>query len=315
MKITALAGGVGGAKLARGFSLALPPGNLSVIVNTADDFWYQGLFISPDIDTVIYNLSGINQPQQGWGRNCETYNFLDEMNLLGEPTWFQLGDRDLATHILRTALIHQQKPLTDITDILRRKRHIASQILPMTDQKVSTVIETIELGPLAFQEYFVKHKFQPKVKSINFSGIELAVMTDAVKQSIDSSDLIVICPSNPFVSIAPILSVAGMKAMIRKKPVIAVSPLVGGKAIKGPAAKMFTELGFMPSSYRIGEYYNDILDGLVIDNQDLTEKNEIERCGIILLVTDTIMDDDEKKLKLAHEVIDFGKKVIEAKKV
>ena len=315
MKVTALAGGVGGAKLIKGLSNILPPDDLTVIVNTADDFWFHGLYVSPDVDTVIYNLAGINNPEQGWGRDEESFTFITEFATLGEDPWFQIGDRDIATHILRTDFLHQSKSLTAITKTLCERRGIQVTVLPMCDQPVRTIVKTLEFGELAFQEYFVKHRFEPKLQSIRFEGIENTNMTVEAMTRIAQSDLVIICPSNPYVSIAPILSVNGMIELIKQKAVVAVSPIIGGKAVKGPAAKMFSELGLNPSSSSIASYYQEIIAGLVIDSQDQEEKAEIERCGIILLVTDTLMSNESKKIRLAQEVIDFGKEVIQAKQV
>jgi LPPG:FO 2-phospho-L-lactate transferase len=315
MKVTALAGGVGGAKLIKGLSNVLPPDDLTVIVNTADDFWFHGLYVSPDVDTVIYNLAGINHPEQGWGRDEESFTFITEFATLGEEPWFQIGDRDLATHILRTDFLHQSKSLTAITKTLCERRGIQVTVLPMCDHPVRTIVKTMEFGELPFQEYFVKHSFEPKIKSLRFEGIKNTEVTLEAVKRITESDLVVICPSNPFVSIDPILAVNGMRELIKQKAVVAVSPIIGGKAVKGPASKMFTELGLCPSSFSIAKHYREILHGLVIDSKDEDEKADIERCGIILLVTDTLMSDDASKTRLAQEVIDFGKEVLQAKQV
>ncbi len=315
MKITALAGGVGGAKLVKGLSSILSHEQLTVIVNTADDFSYHGLYVSPDIDTVLYNLAGVNQPGQGWGRDQDTFHFLDELAKLGEETWFSVGDRDLATHVLRTNQLTQQISLTEITEYLCKARDVKVSILPMTDQPVRTIVNTVEYGEIPFQEYFVKHRFQPRISSIRFDGIEKATLSQDAITAILQSDLIVICPSNPYVSIAPILAVDGVKEHLQYKKVIAVSPFIGGRAVKGPAAKMFSEMGLPTSAMSIARYYGDIIHGLVIDKQDSDERTEIERCGIILLVTDTLMTTNEQKTRLAQEVIDFGKEVLQANKL
>ena len=232
MKVVALAGGVGGAKLANGLAQILEPDDLTIIVNTGDDFIYSGLYICPDLDTVTYTLAGINDPINGWGLRNESWNVLNTLELLGHPIWFKLGDRDLAMHIERTRLLQSGISLTEVVHSLSRKLGVRPLILPMADSQVQTMIDTYEFGLLTFQEYFVKHRFQPTVKSIEFVGIKDTLIPDPVHKALESTDLVIFCPSNPFVSIQPILTVPGIRDLVSQKPVIAVSPLIRGKTLK-----------------------------------------------------------------------------------
>jgi LPPG:FO 2-phospho-L-lactate transferase len=311
MKVTALAGGVGGAKLAFGLSRILPPENFSVIVNTGDDLTLGGLYICPDLDTVTYNLAEINDPDHGWGRRNETWYVQKEREKAGYPAWFKLGDQDLALHLERTRLLADGLTLTEVTQYISKKLTIPFTLLPMTDSIVRTMVNTKEYGRLAFQEYFVKHQFQPQITSIEFDGIDAASITKEVSTAIVECDLIVICPSNPFVSINPILSIPGLLNLLYGKTVVAVSPIVGGAALKGPAAKMFRELGYKASSANVAKFYRDILTGFIFDNCDSSEKSEIDQWGIISMVTDILMSDNNSKIRLAREVLDFGNKLIE----
>jgi len=313
MKITALAGGVGGAKLANGLIGLLSPEDFCVIVNTGDDFIYSGLYICPDIDTMIYTLAGINNPVDGWGLKNETWNVLYELERLGHPTWFNLGDRDIATHLERTRLHSSGYTLTDVTKKLSSYQGVKHNILPMTDSPVQTIISTEELGEISFQEYFVKYRFQPTTKKIYFKGVEAAVLPEEARSRLISSDLVIICPSNPFVSIDPILSVSGVREILSKKTIIAVSPLIGGKTIKGPAAKLMNELGTVPSSLNIAKYYGNLLTGFILDHTDHEEADAISQCGIIPLVTDILMPDSETQIKLASKVLKFGQELLKDK--
>lgn len=310
MKVTALAGGVGGARLANGLACLLPSEDLAIIVNTGDDFEYSGLLICPDLDTVTYTLAGINDPVNGWGIMGDTHQVLTGLEQLGHPIWFSLGDRDLATHIERTRLISLGYSLTEATALISKKLKVEHPIIPMTDSVVRTMIETEEFGVIGFQEYFVERHFQPVLKKISFEGIENAVLSSEINNLIRESDLIVICPSNPFVSIDPILSIPGMRELLKGKIIVAVSPLIGGKTIKGPAGKMMTELGFTPSALNIARYYGDLLAGIVIDSVDHDDAEHIRRCGIIPLETDIKMPDNASQTRLAKEVLDFGNHLI-----
>ena len=310
MKVIALAGGVGGAKLANGLAQLLQPEDFSVIVNTGDDFVYSGLFISPDLDTVSYTLAGINDPKNGWGIAGDTRTVLDSLKKIGHPVWFTLGDRDLATHIERTRLISSGLLLSEVTRILTKRLGVAHQIIPMTDQSVRTQVNTEKNGTLAFQEYFVKYQYQPVVTHISFSGIEDARLPEAGVEKLEQADLVVFCPSNPFVSIDPILAIQGVREILHHKTVIAVSPLIGGKTIKGPAAKMMQELGYQPNSFTIANYYKDLIQGILIDSRDVEEEEAIRQCGIISLATDILIPDVIAQKRLAQEVIKFGKNLL-----
>lgn len=310
MKITALAGGVGGARLANGLAKFLEPGDLSVIVNTGDDFQYSGLYICPDLDTVTYTLAGINDPVNGWGISGESWQVLTALEQIGHPVWFRLGDRDLATHIERTRLLQSGVTLSEVTATISHRLGVRQTILPMTDSPVRTLVETAEKGVLSFQEYFVRHKYQPIVRSIHFDGIEQAAIPPAVGSTLESTDLIVICPSNPFVSINPILSVTGIRELVKQKTVVAVSPLIGGKTIKGPAAKLMQEMHLEPSSYNIAKHYGELLDGFVMDHKDKEDAELIRQCGIISFETDILMTGVEGQTRLAREVIEFGKTLL-----
>lgn len=313
MKITALAGGVGGAKLANGLSRLLAPDNLCIVVNTGDDFEYLGLYICPDIDTVTYNLAGLNDPNTGWGLNKDTYAVLDAMETYGHSKWFKLGDRDFATHIERTRLMHSGHNLGQITKKIAENLGVKHTILPMTNDPVRTQIITENEETIPFQEYFVRFQSIPIVKRILFDGIEKSSLPDIVAASMESSDFVIICPSNPFVSIDPILSVPGASSILQTKTVIAVSPLIDGKTLKGPAAKMMKEFGLKPSSLNIAKHYQSLIAGIVIDYRDEHEKDAISHCGIIPIVTDIYMPDVDSQVNLAKQVIDFGSDLLKGK--
>jgi len=306
MKVIALAGGVGGAKLANGLTKILPAGDLTVIVNTGDDFRYSGLYICPDLDTVTYTLAGLNNPVTGWGRKDETWKVNDEREIRGYPSWFHLGDKDLSLHMERTRLIEEGYSLTEITQYFTKVFQISQNILPMTNSSVRTMVNTKEMGQLGFQEYFVKHKFQPQMTSIELDGIHSATLSDEVKAALKSCDLVIICPSNPFVSIYPIISVPGLQNLLKDKPTLAVSPIIGGKAVKGPAAKMFSELNMTPTSFNVAKFYRGLIQGFVLDHSDEADINVIDQWGIISMVTDTLMVDMDMQTKLAKQVINFG---------
>jgi LPPG:FO 2-phospho-L-lactate transferase len=306
MKIVALAGGVGGAKLIFGLAQVLDPGELSVIVNTGDDFEHFGLYICPDLDTVCYHLAGINNITTGWGRKGETFLSLSEAVYLGGPDWFQIGDKDLGTHLERTRRLHSGQKLSEITKHFCQVWDISTHVYPMTDDKVSTQLQTKEFGELPFQEYFVHHNCQPTITSINFSGVDKARPVKDSIRAIREADLIVICPSNPWVSIDPILSIQSIRESIIGKKVIAVSPIIQNKALKGPAAKMFSEMGIEPSALSVLRHYKDVITGFIFDKLDNNLKDQLEREGIISFAVDTIMTSDKKKASLAKKLIDFS---------
>ncbi len=305
MKVVALAGGVGGAKLAHGLALNLPPEDLTIIVNTGDDFVHFGLHISPDLDTVCYTLAGLADPVMGWGRAGDTSNLMEELAQLSSETWFHLGDRDLATHLERTRLLACGQSLTDITRTFCKQWGVAPAVLPMSNDPVRTVVRTVEYGDLAFQEYFVKHACIPTVTGFLFQGSQNAQAAPGVLESLEQADLIVICPSNPWVSIEPILSVGGIREAVKQKGALAVSPIIAGKTVKGPAAKMFIEAGWDASAVSVARYYQGLLWGFIYDSQDHGIKDEIEGCGIISLELDTIMRSVSDRTRLAKQIIDF----------
>lgn len=304
IRVVALAGGVGGAKLAMGLQQILEPGALAVIVNTGDDFEHWGLHICPDLDTVLYNLAGLNNPDYGWGRADEEFHVLAEMERFGGEDWFRLGDKDLALHLRRTEWLRQGVPLGEVTERLRRMLGVPSQILPMANEPIRTLVHTDE-GDLPFQHYFVRRRCEPTLIDLSFIGAERAKLSTDIKRAIDRADLIVFCPSNPYVSIDPILAVPGLRDRLRnaKAPKIGVSPIVSGQAIKGPAAKMMQELGELISPITVVDHLGDLLDGFVIDRQDADLAD-----AVILpaLVTDTIMHDLQSKADLARAVVEFG---------
>jgi len=303
MKITALAGGVGGAKLAHGFSKLLSSDEFTVIVNTGDDFEHFGLYISPDLDTVCYTIAERSNLTTGWGRRDETFHVLETIKDLGGPDWFSLGDKDLALHMERTRRLNEGYSLTDTSLKLEKEMGILHKILPMCDEKVPTFVNTIEYGEIPFQEYFVLHKFMPTVKGFRFQGIENIKPSQAVILSLQNSDVIVICPSNPFVSINPIISLAGIKEILRNKYVIAVSPIIGGKAVKGPLGKMLRELGYNIHPLSILEIYKDFLDCLYIDHIDFTEEMKDGLSGIIIKSGKILLPDIVARKKLAENII------------
>jgi LPPG:FO 2-phospho-L-lactate transferase len=304
MKVVALAGGVGGAKLADGLAQVLPPEDFTVIVNIGDDFDFLGLRICPDLDTVCYTLAGMANPETGWGRAGETWRFMEALTRLAGPDWFQLGDKDLATHIERTRRLASGHPLSRITADFCRSWSIRHTVLPVSDQPVPTIVLTSD-GELPFQEYFVARRCEPVVAGFRFEGIANAVPALGVLDSLHHSDLVIICPSNPWVSIDPILAFPSIRSALEKKPVIAVSPILGGQTIKGPAAKMYTELGISPSVLAVARHYTPLLSGFVIDDIDREYNDDLRLAGLDVLVTDTIMRSSADRVRLAQEVIEF----------
>ena len=313
MNVVALAGGVGGAKLADGLARLNPSPTLTVIVNTGDDFNLFGLHISPDLDTVCYNLAGMEQRNTGWGRADEGWDVYQEIQKLGGPDWFRLGDKDLATHLERTRRLNSGEPLSKITADFCRIWEIDPAVLPMSDDPVPTMVMT-DQGELAFQDYFVKLNYEPAVTGFRFQGVENSRPAPGVLQAIQEADLIVICPSNPWVSIEPILAVPGIRPALEEKLVLAISPIIAGEAVKGPAAKMYLEMGIIPSASAVAKHYGNLLDGFIIDKQDegLMEgiKNR-ETHPLKVFCTDTWMKTREDRVRLAGEVLDFGQQIIE----
>ena len=307
MKVCALAGGVGGAKLASGLQDVLPPGKLSVVVNTADDFDLWGLHICPDLDTVMYTLAGISNPETGWGIVDESFETLNMLESYGEETWFKLGDRDLATHILRTSRMRSGETLTEVTAGLSGVLGVDSAVLPMSDDPVSTVLETAE-GRLEFQEYFVRRGQRDEVLAVGLRGIQDAGPTERVLAAISGADAIVLCPSNPVVSVGPILALPGMTEALASSsaPKVAVSPIVGGRALKGPADRMLASLGHEVSATGVARMYAGLVDGMVVDRTDEGERAGIEALGMRVLVTQSVMRHAEDRARLASETLEFG---------
>jgi LPPG:FO 2-phospho-L-lactate transferase len=303
--VVALAGGVGGAKLADSLAQLLGE-RLTVIVNTGDDFTHLGLHISPDLDTVMYTLAGIANPQTGWGIAGETWNFLGQVERLGGPAWFRLGDRDLATHVLRTQRLAAGDPHSAVTAALARALGVTATLLPMSDEPVRTIIRTGD-GELPFQDYFVRLACAVPVRSIRYDGAPVARLNPALATVGDLS-AIIICPSNPYLSVDPILAVPGMRAWLRAQgcPIVAVSPIVGGAAIKGPAAKIMVELGVPVSAVGIARHYAGLVDGLVIDAADAGLAVEIAAEGIAVKVTQTVMSSRDDRVALARTCLAFA---------
>ncbi len=311
--VLALCGGIGGAKLALGLYHLLAPDQLTVAVNTSDDFEHLGLHISPDIDTVLYTLAGLSDRERGWGRADETWNFLSALGDLGGETWFQLGDRDLALHVVRTQALRGAVPLSEFTDQVARRLGIAAAIVPASDDPLRTMVETPE-GVLPFQQYFVAARCVPRVKQIYFAGAEAARPASALRDLLCHPTLraIVICPSNPYLSIDPILAVQGMRQKLieAKAPVIAVSPIIGGAAVKGPTAKIMAELGLVVNAKTIAAHYEGLIDGLVIDQADAAEAQHLD---IPTLVTATLMTTLDDRKRLAHDVLQFADQMVSAR--
>jgi LPPG:FO 2-phospho-L-lactate transferase len=308
-KIVAFAGGVGGAKLAWGLAKVCSFDELTIIVNTGDDFEHFGLKISPDLDTVCYTLADLANPQTGWGRKEETWNVLDELKRFGAPGWFNIGDKDLALHLERARLLQEGLSLSRATISLCKSLGIKHAVLPMSDQPVRTRIDTKEYGVLPFQEYFVKYQCQPTMITRSFDGVESAKMTAPGRKALEECDLVIFCPSNPWVSIDPILEVEDTRQLVSQKTCVAVSPIIGGQTVKGPAAKMYREMGIEPSALAIAEHYRGVINGLVIDKVDENQVNLIAQCGIMCIATKTLMSDNVDREKLARETIFFAKRL------
>ena len=300
-KVVALAGGVGGAKLADGLARCLPPENLTIIVNTGDDFVHWGLNICPDLDTVCYTLAGLANPETGWGRRDESWNTFENIRALGGESWFRLGDRDLATHLERTRRLKAGEPLSAITRDFCRAWGIGPRILPMSDEPVATMVDALGQGELAFQEYFVHQRCEPQVRGFRFAGIESARPAPGVQEALAEADALIFCPSNPWVSIDPILALVQPRG-----GAIAVSPIIGGETVKGPAAKMYRELGIEPSALAVARHYGaKVLTGFVLDEADAGLAEAVQAEGIHPLVTNTLMKTPEDRQRLAQDVLNF----------
>lgn len=330
LNVVALAGGVGGAKLVQGLAYLLPPSQLRIIVNTGDDFELLGLTICPDLDTVMYTLAGIANPRTGWGLEGETFHCLEAVRRLGGPSWFRLGDRDLATHLLRTEKLRAGGRLTDVTRRIAHALGVEHPLLPMSDLPFRTIVLT-EDGELPFQTYFVRERCQPVVRGFRWetrpadspggpagSGGPVDAMrmvndtgkgtgpTPEVMDALAWADVVVICPSNPFVSIDPILAVPGLWEALRARPVVAVSPIIGGEAVKGPAAKMFRELVGEPSAVAVAAHYGELVTGFVVDRVDASLASAIVKLGKQVRVAQTMMSGLEERVDLARDVLAFA---------
>ena len=307
MKWLALAGGVGGAKLALGLSKILTPSCLTVVVNTGDDEQFHGLHVSPDVDTVMYTLAGLSNPETGWGITGETFRTLERLNAYGADTWFNLGDKDLATHIRRTDLLRQGYTLSEVTESLRKALGVVHPIVPMSDDPVRTMLMT-DIGELAMQTWFVKHHCEPAVSAIRFGGAAESQPAPEFARALRESDALVFCPSNPFVSVAPILAVPGVRDAIRdfEGLRVAVSPIVGGQAIKGPAAKMMGELAIESSCVGVARQYQGLCDVFVLDDVDADRAGDIEALGMRAAVTNTMMITDADKARLAKYICELA---------
>jgi len=305
-RIVALAGGVGGAKLAHGLAQILAPEDLTIIVNTGDDFEHLGLYICPDLDTVCYTLAGLANPETGWGRASETWQTISNIEKLGGPGWFHLGDQDFATHIERTRRLKSGETLSQITRDFCKTWGINHTVIPMSDNPIRTIVNT-DQGELAFQEYFVHRRCEPRVKGFRFDGVEEAKTAPGVDEAIEQADLVVICPSNPWVSIDPILTVLQLRSTVHRPPsIVAVSPIIGGQAVKGPAAKMFDELGIQPSALAVAEQYRGLVNGFVLDKIDSQLEADVRRLNMRAFVTDTLMKTSDDRKRLAEDVLNFA---------
>ncbi len=304
LKITALAGGVGASKLLLGLYGSMNPANLTVIVNTGDDIVLHGLKISPDLDIVTYTLAGVIDPSKGWGLQKETFHALEHLAKFGGEAWFNLGDRDLATHIHRTALLAEGKTLAHVAESIRVALGVKSRILPMSNEPVPTIIDSME-GSLHFQEYLVKRRAKPVVRGIQFQGVESSRPASGVLESIRDGDRIFICPSNPLISIGPILAVPGIREELRahREKVFSVCPIVGGKSLKGPSDKMLRQLGHAPTALGVARLYADFTGTFVIDPADKSHSLAISALGMKVVVIPTVMKSLAQKRKLANALL------------
>ena len=304
MTVLAITGGVGGAKLALGLSRILKPHQVQFLVNIGDDFEHLGLPISPDIDTLLYTLSDRSNKSQGWGRAHETWTCMEMLAQLGGETWFRLGDKDIALHLQRRNLVDKGKSLTQVVSYVADKFGIAHTILPASDSPIRTMVRS-EIGELPFQEYFVRHHCEPKVTGFHFGGAKEARLNPNLR--LEEITGVIFCPSNPYLSIDPILAINELHDYLvnTSVPIVVVSPIVGGKALKGPTAKIMRELDISSSSTTVAEHYAEFLDGLVIDNLDSAESQPIQNMGISVLVCNTVMKTLQDRVQLAELTIKF----------
>ena len=307
VEVLAFAGGVGGAKLALGLARVLPPDRLTIVVNTGDDETFHGLHVSPDLDTVMYTLAGLSNPETGWGLTGDTFNTLGMLKRYGVDTWFNLGDLDMATHLRRTQLLAQGATLSDVTSELCLRLGVEHRVAPMSDQSVRTLLNT-EAGEMAMQEYFVKHRSEPTVKDIRYAGADMASPSVALTDALAEARMVVLCPSNPFLSIGPILAVPGVREGLESFSGIrvAVSPLIGESAFRGPAAKIMAELGKTASSAGVAQEYAGITDYFLIDERDTDQSAQIAALGMKPLHAPIVMDTEADKVALAEYVLGLG---------
>jgi len=307
--VIALCGGVGGAKLAFGLTRILSPDDLTIVVNTGDDFVHMGLHVSPDIDTVAYTLADLADRERGWGLAGETWNFMEQVKRLGGESWFNLGDRDLAMHVERSRRLAARETLSEITAALTAALGIRHAVVPMSDAPVRTIVQTAE-GELAFQRYFVGEQCRPVATGVRFDGAAAATPSPALRAALVRRDVaaVIVCPSNPYLSVDPILAVPGVRAGLKAlgAPIVAVSPIVGGRALKGPAAKLMQELGVAPSATAIVCHYRGLLSGLVVDREDTEEADALRTLGLPTLATGAVMTTDDDRIRLARETLAFA---------
>ena len=304
MRVLALAGGVGGAKLVVGLTRCLPPDELAVAVNTGDDEEFHGLHVSPDLDTMMYTLSGLSNPATGWGLEGDTFGALDMLRRYGADAWFNLGDRDLATHIRRTQLLRQGLTLSEVTAQLCAALGVAHAVVPMSDRPVRTVLDTTE-GRLSMQEYFVQHRARPDVSAVSYVGAAEAVPSPGLEAALAQAEMLVICPSNPALSVQPIVEVGGMKERLASFAGlrVAVSPIVGNDAVRGPAGRIMAGLGQEVSAVGVARAYREFCDVLVIDRQDEALAPAVAAEGVRPVVTNTIMESLQDRIDLAQTIL------------
>jgi LPPG:FO 2-phospho-L-lactate transferase len=302
--LVVLTGGTGGAKLVEGLSHEIDPSQLTIICNTADDFVLHGLNISPDLDTIMYTLAGMSDPEQGWGIQGDTFTVLQQLEELGGDAWFKLGDKDIATHITRTRWLREGLELSEVMDRLRRYLRIKAKLLPMSNDGIETRVDTTE-GEISFQEYFVKRRWQPEVKEVFYAGAEKSRPAPGVLQAIGDAAGIIVCPSNPVTSIGPILAIPGIRNALQHVtvPVIGVSPMIGKLAISGPAHKLMVAKGMEPSALGVARSYVDFLDQFVIDGADEALASKLEALGVTVVVTSVRMESLADKQRLARQVL------------
>jgi LPPG:FO 2-phospho-L-lactate transferase len=305
-RVTVLSGGIGGVKLVEGLTELLPGDQLSVICNTGDDLEMWGLHVSPDVDTVLYTLSGLVSRDQGWGVDSDSYQALEMLQRYGEPTWFLLGDRDIGTHLLRGSLLRDGRRLTEVTMELARRLGVGARVMPATDDPVRTFVLTPD-GELDFQTYFVRRRFEPPVEEVRYHGADDASPSPEAAAAVLSASTILIAPSNPVASIGPMLAVRGFRQALEQAGGlrVAVSPLIGGEAVKGPTVQMMEAINLPATPIGVAQAYEGLIDALVIDRQDVAYKPELEEFGLSVLATDTLMEGFEGRLRLAAEVLDF----------